>query len=119
MPIKYTRLYTGDDGKSHFEKCSMHLVDSPIGQTTLPMNLSNATFGSIDDVREIDWHNPPCRQYIIMLKGSMEIEVCDGSIRQFHEGELLLAEDLSGQGHITRATSDGSRCYLTLPINNE
>lgn len=117
--MKYTRLYSGDDGQSHFEELSMELIDAPIGKIAQSFDVSNAIFGYIDDISEVSWHNPPCRQYIIMLKGAMEIEVGSGVSKLFNEGDILLAEDTVGQGHITRAVSDGSRYYLALPLKNQ
>lgn len=46
----------------------------------------------------------------------MEIETGDGTKRIFHEGDILLAEDTTGQGHITRAASEGPRKYLAIPL---
>ena len=51
-----------------------------------------------------------------MLKGAMEIEIGNGITRVFNEGEILLAEDLEGQGHITRGASKGPRYYIVLPV---
>lgn len=116
--MKYIRLYSGDDEQSYFEELAMELLPAEIGKVTNAIHVSQVIFGSIEDVQEIMWHNPPCRQYIVMLKGAMEIEVGSGVKKVFHEGDILLAEDLSGQGHITRAASDGERRYLVLPIKN-
>ena len=82
-------------------------------------HVSDAIFGYIEDVPDISWHNPPCRQYIILLKGAMEIEVGNGASQVFNEGDILLAEDTVGQGHITRAASEGSRHYLALPLKDQ
>jgi uncharacterized cupin superfamily protein len=41
-----------------------------------------------------------------MLSGEMEVEIGDGSKRRFKAGDVLLAEDTTGQGHITRRFGD-------------
>lgn len=71
--MKYIRLYFGSDGQSHFEELSMKMVDAPIGQIAQSPEIDNAVFGYIEDISEVSWHNSPCRQYIIMLKGAMGI----------------------------------------------
>jgi hypothetical protein len=114
--MKYIRLYSGDDGQSHFEELSMDLIDAPIGKISPSFNVSDAIFGYVEDASEISWHNPPQKQYIILLKGAMEIEVGSGATQLFNEGDILLAEDTEGQGHITRAASDCPRHYLALPL---
>lgn len=113
--MKLVRLYSGSDRKSHFEEITMYLTDSEYGKITNPTEVKKVIFGEIDE-REIGWHNPPCSQYVIMLKGAMEIEIGDGTKKVFREGDILLAEDVSGQGHITRAASKGLRQYMVIPL---
>lgn len=115
--MKLIRLYSGSDGQSHFEEISMQLTDSEYGKITNPTAVTHIIFGEIDE-REIGWHNPPCSQYVIMLKGAMEIEIGNGSKKIFHEGDILLAEDTTGQGHITRAASAGIRKYIVIPLKS-
>jgi hypothetical protein len=31
-------------------------------------------------------------------------------------GDVLLAEDLTGRGHVTRSVGDGSRFYAIVPL---
>jgi quercetin dioxygenase-like cupin family protein len=50
-----------------------------------------------------DWHGAPDRQLVVVLSGRLEVEVGDGSRRQWGPGGAFLADDLSGQGHRTRA----------------
>ncbi len=114
--MKITQLFTGQDKKSHFQDLEIPLKDAEFGKITDPTGVSNVVFGEIEDLKEIPWHNPPCRQYIIMLQGSMEIEIGDGSKRIFNEGDVLLAEDTTGQGHITRAASEGVRKYMVIVL---
>lgn len=114
--MKFTKLITGDDNQSHFEDGYFSLTDAVIGKITSPIKVENLFFGEIDDVKEVSWHNPPCRQYIIMLEGAMEIEIGNGDKKIFTVGEILLAEDTTGQGHITRAASTGKRRYMAIPV---
>ena len=116
--MKLTRLFTATDQESHFEDLDMAFIDNSFGKISSPINVENIVFGEIDDIREITWHNTPCRQYIIMLQGSMEIEIGSGEKRIFNEGDVLLAEDIDGRGHITRAASEGLRRYLVIQMRN-
>ena len=49
-----------------------------------------------------DYHCAPRRQFVIHLKGSVEIETGDGTKRRFGVGDVLLADDTTGEGHISR-----------------
>lgn len=114
--MKFTRLFTGPDNQSHFEKKAFELFDITIGKLTAQLPVDGLFFGEITDVDEITWHNTPAPQFIIMLEGSMEIEIGDGSKKVFHTGDILLAEDTTGQGHVTRATSAGRRRYMMIQV---
>ena len=115
--MKYTRLYTGADGESHFEDVEIPLEER-VGFSLL--SSSEKTTGII--FREtggdyyIDWHNAPRRQYIITLEGEVEIEAGDGTVRRFGPGDIMLAEDTTGRGHISRAVDNQPRksIFVTL-----
>ena len=112
--MKATRLFTGKDGQSHFEDIEIPIVfGSWGGGSSDPIETQHVMFGEIE-ITEIPKHNSPCSQYVIMLQGAMEIEIGDGTRRIFKEGEVLLAEDTTGEGHMTRAASDGLRRYLVI-----
>lgn len=114
--MKYTRIVAGEDEQSHFQDDHFTLTDIAIGKMSTPLQVESLSFGEIDGINEVSWHNPPRRQYIIMLEGAMEIEIGNGEKRIFGVGDILLAEDMTGQGHITRSASNGKRRYLVIPI---
>lgn len=105
--MKYKRLFTGADGQSHFEDAKLEANSFPT---------TSVIFGDATDIQEITWHHPPAPQFVIMLQGAMEIEVGDGTKRVFNPGDILLAADTTGQGHITRAASSGKRTYMVVPV---
>lgn len=64
----------------------------------------------------LDFHNAPRRQFVINLTGSVDIEVGDGTVRRLGPGEILLAEDTTGQGHISRAVDGQPRTCVFVPL---
>ena len=60
-------------------------------------------------------HNAPHRQWVVMLRGIIEVEVTDGSRRTFGPGDLIRAEDTDGTGHVTRLVGDPPWEALYLP----
>ena len=66
----------------------------------------------------VDWHNAPRRQYVITLAGGVEIGLGDGSLHRFGPGEGILAEDLTGKGHTTRAVGDEPRVMMIVPLKD-
>ena len=43
---------------------------------------------------------------MIVLEGSVEITVGDGTTKVFSDGQIFLAEDTEGQGHKSRAINN-------------
>ena len=67
--------------------------------------------------RETDWHNPPERLLVLWLTGEVEFETGDGDIRQLAAGSILLAEDTTGKGHISRHPSEG-QLMIHVAVDN-
>lgn len=115
--MKITRIYTGSDGQSHFED-----VDIPLKQYRQGENRSELMRAKGIILRETSadfnwgWHNAPGRQFVITLKGEAEIEVGDGTKRRFGPGDIMLAEDLTGQGHITRGVRGRPRTSIFVTL---
>lgn len=113
---KVIRLYTGTDGESHFEDIEIPLEDrvktgnarqsKPIGATEIIFRESRGQDNS-------ERHNAPRRQFIVMLEGTLEIEVGDGTKRRLGPGDILLAEDTTGRGHISRTVN---RKAVVVPL---
>jgi hypothetical protein len=46
----------------------------------------------------------------------VDIEIGDGSVRRLGPGDILIAEDLSGQGHATREVGPEARISVFVPL---
>jgi hypothetical protein len=94
--MKRFRLYTGDDGKSHFENLDDH-GDVVFFDTVQPVK--GLVFRKAERSHILDWHRAVRRQWVITLSGSVDIGIGDGSVVSFGPGDVFLAEDTTGQGH--------------------
>ena len=110
--MQVTRIYTGDDGESHFEDVEVPLTEGNFaGRLSPPVATSSVIFRETGDDYDLDFHPAPRRQYVVNLRGSVEIETGHGDKRVLGPGEILLAEDTTGRGHKSRAF-DGVRQSL-------
>jgi hypothetical protein len=93
-------MYTGSDGKSHFEE----LDQSAGAQQFMTAHAAKALVFKNDFNRDDlhGWHNAPRCQWCITLSGSVEIGIGDGTIKTFGPGDVFLAEDVTGQGHTAK-----------------
>lgn len=106
------RIYTGNDGQTHFE--DLHIPAGEIQEIAIQAG-SKLVFRRFPADYFSDWHTAPRRQYIIILSGSMEIGIGDGTTRRFGPGDVVLADDLTGKGHTTRSLGE-PRVSATIAV---
>ncbi|MFO1319055.1 MAG: hypothetical protein U1F52_05535 [Burkholderiales bacterium] len=112
------RLYTGSDGRSHFEDMPVPLQDGgKVGFLSEKIRATGILFRETEGDYNYDFHTAPRRQYVVNLQGEVEIEVGDGTRRILRSGEVLLAEDTTGQGHISRAVNGRPRQSLFITLD--
>ena len=118
---KIFRVYSGSDGKSHIAEEPMDLkpftdVEGSYGEGTPMQKAAGISFRVFPPGYVLHWHCAPRRQYSITLSGRAEIEVGDGTVIRLEPGDAVLAEDLTGQGHVTRVVGDQPRFYAIVPL---
>ena len=106
------RIYTGDDGQTHFEDLPLPPEES---QDVALQAGANLVFPCFPADFWSDWHTAPRRQYIFILTGQMEIGIGDCTKRRFGPGDVVLADDLTGQGHTTHSLGV-PRISATVPV---
>lgn len=110
------RMYTGPDGQTHFEELKLDFDISQEAQRTEVQEAHGIQFVYQPPGFVIDWHPAPRRQYVVTLQGQAEIGVGDGTTLRFGPGDVLLAEDLTGQGHVTRVVGEVTRISAQISI---
>jgi len=118
---KMWRVSSGADGESHISELPLEFtlfrdVDGAHGEGTPLQAASGIAFRVAPPGYVLDWHCAPRRQYSISLSGTAEIEVGDGTIARIEAGDVLLAEDLTGRGHVTRVVGKQPRVYAIVPL---
>ena len=115
--MKYFRIYAGPDGESHFEDVEVEMAAGG-GQSELSTMIpaTGVIFRRSSADQYIDWHPAPRRQFVVTLAGEAEIEASDGEVRHIGPGTVMLAEDTTGKGHITRGVGTAERLSLFIPL---
>jgi hypothetical protein len=108
----FHRLYSGPDGESHMEE--LNIADHP--ELTELHKAAGIVFKSYPSDYFSDFHRAPRRQYVINVAGENEIELGDGTVYRFGPGHVMLAEDLTGRGHITRVVGGKPRISAQVPL---
>jgi hypothetical protein len=116
-PMKVTRLYTGADGLTKVEEFDVPLkaqgrgteLSEIVGVTSLQFRRTNQDYN-------LDWHTAPRRQYVVTLSGESEVELEGGRKIRLGPGHILLAEDTTGKGHISRSVGGADRLSLFITL---
>ncbi|MEJ2719622.1 MAG: cupin domain-containing protein [bacterium] len=121
-PLPLTRIYSDSMGASHFADMEIPFTLRDYAPPAPPISVTEF-FGSTGWVVISspggwygDWHPVPSRQYMICLAGSLEVQVSDGETRRFGPGSVLLVEDTSGKGHVSRVIGNERGQMVALPI---
>jgi hypothetical protein len=120
MP-KIWRVYSGNDGQSHVVEEPMAMKpftdsEGAYGEGTPAQAAKSIAFRVSPPGYVLSWHCAPRRQYSISLSGLAEIEVGDGTVARVGPGDVVLAEDLTGRGHVTRVVGNQPRFYAIVPL---
>lgn len=107
------RIYTGDDGRSHFQELP---IPTGPGDNSPFQPATGVSFRQSQPGYFNDWHNAPRRQYVITLSGQFEIGIGDGTVRRMGPGDVLLAEDVTGQGHTIKVVGNQTRVSVAIPL---
>jgi hypothetical protein len=116
-PIVVTRLFTGPDGQTHAENIEPRLTPSGgSGELSEMVKVTGLQFRRQSPNYFQDWHTAPRRQYVITLSGRGEVELVGGKKIPLDPGHILLAEDVTGKGHISRGVGTEDRISLFIPL---
>jgi hypothetical protein len=117
--MKLVHLYSGADGQSHFVDRTVAMTTSTLGSTSgvLPAGgvFVRDTAGG---PQTADFHPAPRRQLVFLIYGKVEYECGDGSTRELGAGDVLFADDLTGQGHRARVL-ESPRLQIFVPVADD
>ena len=112
------RLYTGEDGQSHLEDMTLSWGRDHRGREQTPMRgATGLEFARLPGGYASKWHTASRHAYAIILAGQMECTIGDGTVRRLGPGDILLAEDFTGQGHCNRVLDDQSLVVAFVRID--
>jgi hypothetical protein len=115
--IRVTRVYPGPDGQSHAEEIEMKLetADKLGLEQSEAVGTSSVNFVRFPANFFEDWHQAHARRYVITLTGRGEAEIGGGQRIAMEPGRVVLFEDMTGKGHISRSLSgDWTAVFVQL-----
>lgn len=103
--IKVLHIYTGKDNHSHFDYIQIPLKNTDKGLFSDKIPLKSMLIVKRKSDFTYDYHDAPGRQYVVVIGGKLEVAIGNDK-RILNTGDILLAEDTTGTGHISRSVGN-------------
>lgn len=117
--MKFSMIHADERGETHFgfqeiqdRELAVGPPPNPAGQMSDLGAVATMYVISFPAGTEAPAHNAPQPYVVIVLSGEGEVATSDGEARRFHPGEVLLCNDLTGKGHVTRAVTDMTLAFV-------
>src|ERR1700704_4808221 len=118
-----TRIYADEHGESHFSEVDMPLTLNVPAQGIDPISTSPRIAATHIQFLTTapalitgNWHPAPARQFAIVLKGTLIVEVTNGQTRKLEPGSFLFVEDTAGKGHKNHLVNDQEVVLAFVPV---
>ena len=116
--MRIHNLYEDENGVSHFRDIEIEWTQkTATGHLATLIPVSGLIFRQTVGEYDLDWHPAPRRQYIINLDAGVQITASDGEARVIGAGEVILVEDVSGKGHLSKSVEGKLRHSIFVPID--
>ena len=106
-PLRYSRIVLDESDRSYFADVSESFEMRDFAPPAGPVGVAPWVG---------DWHPTPRVQYVMVLRGAIEVTVEDGEVRRFDPGSVLLLEDVRGKGHDTKVVSDEPALFAIVAV---
>ena len=116
--MRIHNLFKDADGESHFRDIEVEWVEERnFSKLSRRLPANGIIFRETSGDYDLDWHPAPRRQYIVNLDAAVQITASDGESRIIGAGEVILVEDISGKGHLSKAVGGKMRRSIFIPID--
>jgi hypothetical protein len=116
--MRVHNLYVDAKGETHFRDITIEWAEETnAGRLSKRLPATGIIFREVPPVYDLDWHPAPRRQYIINLDAGVQITASDGEARIIGAGEVILVEDVSGKGHLSKAVDGKLRHCIFVAID--
>jgi len=116
--MRIHNIYVDAKGETHFRDIQVKWAEEKdFSKYSERLKATGIIFRETSGDYDLDWHPAPRRQYIINLDGGVQITASDGESRVIGAGEVILVEDTSGKGHLSKSVSGKMRHSIFVPCH--
>ncbi len=118
--LRFSRIVPTEDGGSRFVDAELALTGRTLVTGVPEMAAAGiSAAATVTYLRSAQFdsepHPGPARQWVVMLRGVIEVTTSDGVRRRFGPGDLVHVEDTDGRGHITTGVEAAPFEGLSVP----
>ncbi len=115
--MRIKRVIDGPDGKSRLDIIELPIVNAEPGKALYSrLHATDVKLGYGAPGAFIDWHRVTTPRLWILLQGAWEFGTGDGKVHRLVAGDIVLAADVTGQGHTSRNVGDVASFVLTVRL---
>ena len=115
--MRIHNIYVDDSGETHWRDIEVEWAEERNGsKLSKRLPATGIIFRQTSGDYDLDWHPAPRRQYIINLDAGVQLTASDGEARVIGAGEVVLVEDISGQGHLSKSVNNQMRHSIFVPV---
>lgn len=115
--ITIPRIYAGADGGSRMDTVTLPRAPGVDPKALIGrLNSTDVEIGVSPPGTFIDWHRVSTPRLLVVLSGTLEVGLGDGSKHLLHAGDIALADDLTGQGHTSRTVGTTPAMAMTVRL---
>ena len=116
--MRIHNLYVDSAGETHFRDIEIDWVETRhFSKLSKRLKATGVIFRQTSGDYDLNWHPAPRRQYIINLDAAVQITASDGEARVIEAGEVILVEDTTGKGHLSKSVGNKMRHSIFIPID--
>jgi len=121
--MKYFRLHADKNGQSHFGQATLKLDEAdyrppaPTAFVSQAFATDGLQFIRLPSGWVAEAVHVPKKQFLICLKGELEVTASDGEKHTFGPGDSVLMEDVEGKGHRSRVRGADEFLAAVVPID--
>ena len=115
--MRIHNLYTDANGESHFRDIEVEWAEEMnFSKMSKRLPATGVIFRETQAEHNLDWHPAPRRQYIINLDAAAKLTASDGESRIIGAGEVILVEDTTGKGHLSKSVGGQMRRSIFVAV---
>jgi hypothetical protein len=123
--VRVPKVTNDGSGGTRFDELDVPQTETPNAQNvpsllvSTAIAASGAVFVTVPvEVRQMQPHPAPRRQFVVVLDGEFEIGTTDGRKRSLTPGMIALMDDVETRGHTTTVRSTGPATFLAIPLED-